>query len=245
MMKLIPYIKSEDLVRWEKVLNSVGPKISASIDAGILQKGRQIALHLRNSLNAAALAYASGDVSRCLIFYKEGVERFQLFFDAKFSDQVDRQYVYETSDEILCSALIVRSPDIYVLVKRILPFTADQDDARVQFIMLLAALLTGDLIGAETTAKSLIEKPAKSIGTHLPNAALAIARGDLSGFLAAIGDATREFDKQVSVDARGTPAAAVFIRGAALIRLYEIVNNETIPKQDLDVRLLPFDADPS
>lgn len=239
-MKLIPHVKPEDLVRWEKVLDSVGPRISASIDAGVLQKGRQLALHLRNSFNAAALAYAAGDIAKCLAHYTEGVERFQWFFDPKFSEQVDPQYVYETSEEVLCSALIVRYPDILALAKQIVPFTAGQNDARVQFILLLTALLAGDFIIAEKEAKALIEAPTESIGTHLPRAALAITRRDVSGFLASIADATTEFDKHISVNARGTPEAAIFVRGAALIQLYEIVNNETINKQDLDVRLLPF-----
>ena len=241
MMEKIPYVDKKDVLRWENTLSLVVPKIAVSIDDGILQGGRLLALHLRNSLTAGAVAYALGNVASFFSCYRKAVDRFQWFFDDKFKAQVEHLYIYETSEQVLCAALIIRSPNILELGKQILPFSTGQSDARSDFIALLAALLNGDMVQAGEIAQAWIDLPEILIGINLPHAILAIITGDLDDFLKHVLQATLEYDGYVASEARGTPEAVVFVRGAALLRLFEFVNDTKISKDGLDVRLVPVE----
>ncbi len=79
-MQAIPHVQESDLARWKKVLDLVSPKVLSAIEAGILQNGRQLMLNFRNSINAATLAFASGDIPLMLEAFKAALERFQFFF---------------------------------------------------------------------------------------------------------------------------------------------------------------------
>ncbi|MFZ6642623.1 hypothetical protein ACO0LL_23065 [Undibacterium sp. TC4M20W] len=238
-MQTIPHIKKEDLERWEKILSKISPKVLAAINSGLLQDGRLLALHLRNSLNLGALAYASGDFKGFLAAYHETLLRFQLFFDDRYFSQVNAKYVYETSEEILCVSLILNESRTPNLARDILSFTVQQSDSRVEFISAIAALLQDEKDSARKLTLRLIKNSSLSFGQFLPQALLAIINDDLNLFLIAIAGATAEFDEHISAEGKGTPEAAIFLRGAALLRLFERVNHKEINKTTFDPRLLP------
>lgn len=239
MMRQIPHVNDGDLKRWGQMLNAVAPKVQAAVESGALQNGRQLMLHFRNAVNASALAYALGDSDRFLSELKEALQRFLAFFEPKFRGLVEEQFVYEASEDAVCIALILRDPRVSEIARQLLPYGENQSDARAKFTKAIAAVLNGDREGAKKIAGSLVEAPTLSHGLSLPNAIIATVQRDSAGFLAAIAKATSEFDHLVATQARGTPEAVMFIRGAALIRLYETVNQQKLLSDDLDPRLLP------
>jgi len=235
----IPHIQQSDVERWTKVLETVSQKVSTSIETGSIQNGRQIALHFRNSTTAASVAYACGNISKMLKHFREALERHQMLFLPAYAGQIDNQYIYETSEEVLCIALILRDESVLNLADKLLPYTQGQKDARVQFISAITAILRGGKKEAVDISKTLANASTMAYGKALPNAICAIANKDLNGFYSEIASATDSFDRLASGEARGTPEAAIFIRGAALVGLYEIVNREKVDVNKLDIRLLP------
>jgi hypothetical protein len=238
-MQSIPHIQDSDIARWAKALEAVAPKVAAAVEAGSLQGGRQLLLHFRNGVNAAVVAYAQGDNDRFLRLGRESLDRFQLFFRAEVREKIERRYVFEATEEAVCLALIVRDRRIELLMQQVLPNVSGEDDDRARFVVAIAALVLGDRNAAEQSAIALREAASLSHGHSLCQAVIAVARHDEPEFCRQISDAVNEFDRVAAGEARGTPEAAIYMRGAALVRLFETVNGRKPECRNMDVRLVP------
>lgn len=104
------------------------------------------------------------------------------------------------------------------------------------FVDTLHALLAGETQEATAIAHRMQARWPWKIVRLLAIAQLAVAKalGD------ALAEATHEFEREArGGDSRGTPEAAVFLRGAALLKLYELLHGVRLPADALDERLLP------
>ena len=238
-MRTIPYVQQADLDRWSKVLLTVSPKVLAAIDSGALQEGRQLALNFRNGLNSAILAYAKGEDAQFSEGIRDAMNKFDLFFAPEFCESVDPKYIRETSEEALCASLLLPDFDSAALAQRVNCYSAGVIDPRAVFVGAVSSLLAAQNAEAEQIARTLLGLSVPSYGNALPLAICAISRGDSSAFLELMDEATAAFDRHVASEAKGTPEAAIFLRGAALVRLFERVTGEALPRAKLDVRLLP------
>ena len=238
-MRTIPYVTPSDVARWEEVLNRIEPTIATDIAEQRLQKGRRIAQHFRNRINSGLLAYSNGDTFRALHDFNEAVSRFMLFFDPKYADAVDLSHVFETSAEVLEVVLIVNAPCLTTISQKLQPLHVASTDPRSAYVRAVSSLIVSDRKSAVTEATVLRELNAGQFGSAIPAAILAIARGCPNNFLANVQSALNDFDGVCRSEARGTPEAVIFLRGVALIHLYERSNGEAVSRSGLDIRLMP------
>lgn len=238
-MKLIPYVSEGDVSRWIGVLEDTESNIVDMINSGHLQGGRLLALHFRNSLVNGAISYALGRDSDLISCLNQGLTRFDYFFQDKFHAQTDEKYISETCEEALYCSLIVRSPTTNELIQKIIPFVVAKTSPRGHFVNVIISILARDLVRARKFLETS-DDWTLMIENELKNALNAIVSNDMGAFLLALKRATFDFDQYVSTEARGTPEAVIFFRGAALIRLFEMFNTVTVPAHELDIRFVYF-----
>lgn len=237
----IPYVSESDVLRWADSRAKLSVRLGSAIAAGQVREGHTIASKIGNDICAAAVSYVQEDMEYARANFNAALETFKLFFSPRFSGQFEKSNVLVRCEAVLLSALIVRHETIKVLAMQIAKVFDDPDWDEYPFIQLLAALIGGDRVLGTKLARDFLnnERATFVYGPGVGEALLAICEADHERFYAELKKVVREYDERARDDAFGTPEAAMFMRGAALLRLYELVNGESVITPDLDVRLLP------
>lgn len=235
----IPYVSAADVNRWQQVLTADYPKIESAVKAGDTQKGRRIYLLFRDNINWAALAYAQGwtEVRNHL---ETALGYFHMLKSEVERGRADPKYVTEAIDDALCVALILKDQSALTDIAQLYPSVyIDKTDRRYLYGSSVLELLRNNLSsdGAGQASPSRVE-----LGAGLPAAVHALARGDDSEFARALSLAIDEYDEYIRAEARGTPEAALFLQGAALLSLFELRRGVKLDQQPADVRFLRLDS---
>lgn len=235
-MLTIPHVSEADVDRWRQVLTADYQKIELAVEAGDTQKGRRIYLLIRDNINWAALAHAQGRGAEVRNHLEKALDYFRILMSEAEKGSADPKYVTEAMDDALCVALILKDQGALGAINQVYPSAyADKTDPRYLYGASVLGLLGGGL-PSEGVARFLTS--GVELGKGLPAAVHALERHDDSEFIRALSLALNEYDEYIRTEARGTPEAALFLRGAALLSLYELTRRVKLEYQPMDVRFL-------
>jgi hypothetical protein len=236
-MRNIPRLSEQDLERWRDMPAHVSA-LQARIDAGYTKNKYLLSSRVSGERMLALIAYVEGDDAR----FEAHLRRSQTLFRAYLASSTPEQrfFLKIQLEESLCVGLILRDAHVQDLLRAFTPEERRVGGWMNEFVDGLEALLAGDRVGSDAIARRLHDAWPWKMVKMLALALSGVATGNMKTLLEALGEATHEFDREArGGDSSGTPDAAVFLRGAALLRLYEALHGVEIPREGLDIRLLP------
>jgi hypothetical protein len=237
-MRNIPHLTEQDLERWRDMPAHV-LALQARIDAGYTKNKYLLSSRVGGERMLALIAYVEGDDARFEAHLRHSQALFRAYLANGTPEQ--RPFLKIQLEEGLCVGLILRDVQMQDLLRALTPEERRVGGWMDDFVDALEALLAGDRAGGEEIARRLHDAWPWKFVKMLALALGGIAAGNMKTFIDALGEASQEFDREArGGDSSGTPDAAVFLRGAALLRLYEALHSVEVPREGLDARLLPY-----
>lgn len=228
-------VSDADLLRWERVLVEDYARLEEGVRSGNTQKGRRVYQLFRENVHWAGLAQAKCDSALVRQRLTAAAEYFMLLRAEVDAGRADARFLAEGAEDALNVGLVLNDRDYLERIRSL--FAEHHEGSVAEYGRAVFCILDGSLSEAVESIDELERQAKLRFGGAVPLILRALVNKNSEQFRDALQELLREFDRYASGEARGTPEAALFLRGSAMLALCDQVQASRVRHADMDPRL--------